>query len=252
MPVSSAAAGPPGWYRTPGMKRRFNKNRSVRSLTDGKDTSRRGARRNVVHRVDLPTFGSAGAGRGRFRSARGRQQDPPLTAEEDAAVRAQRLPELAAMLLAGDSDQPLRQRLRATFTAMGYQGEDLAALEEGLLALMVREVTRKHDEELAAAQPPVAPESATAAPGAEDQAPEGVDPDLYERRITKLMAALDESRAELGRLHDSSQVDPGLASIYRDVQGLSAEAKDAEAKRAMMSVLFEANLELKQELRERG
>jgi hypothetical protein len=72
------------------------------------------------------------------------------------------------------------------------------------------------------------------------------------RRIAKLMSALDESRAELGRLQESSKVDPGLASIYRDVQGLSGEAKDASAKREMMAVLFEANLELKNDLREQS
>jgi hypothetical protein len=233
------------------MKRRFNKDRSVRSLTDGKDSGRRGARRNVVHRVDLPSSGGAGTSTGRFRSARGRRQDPPLTPQEDAAVRAQRLPELAAMLLAGDSDQPLRARLRSTFVAMGYEGGDLAALEEGLLALMVREVTRKHEEELKAKRPTGVAEDPDST-GQPEEGDELLDPDLYQRRIAKLMSALDESRAELGRLQESSKVDPGLASIYRDVQGLSGEAKDASAKREMMAVLFEANLELKNDLREQS
>jgi hypothetical protein len=38
------------------------------------------------------------------------------------------------------------------------------------------------------------------------------------------------------------QIDPGVASIYRTVQGLRGDDAQAQAKKAMMASIFEQNL----------
>lgn len=69
--------------------------------------------------------------------------------------------------------------------------------------------------------------------------------ELLERRVAKLMAMLDVSEEELRRVRSARQVDVGVPSIYREVQGLSTEAADQEKKRDMMRSIFEANLALR-------
>ncbi|MCA8980594.1 MAG: diguanylate cyclase [Planctomycetes bacterium] len=68
--------------------------------------------------------------------------------------------------------------------------------------------------------------------------------DLLERRLAKLAGNLEMTEAELRATMARKNIDPGVASIYRTVQGLSAAEEDAELKREMMSKIFEANLEL--------
>jgi len=68
--------------------------------------------------------------------------------------------------------------------------------------------------------------------------------DLLERRLSKLAGNLEMTEAELKSTMARKNIDPGVASIYRTVQGLSAAEEDAELKKEMMSKIFEANLEL--------
>lgn len=68
--------------------------------------------------------------------------------------------------------------------------------------------------------------------------------DLLERRLTKLRAALAQQERELAELARRAQLDPGVASIYREVQGLSPEASDREAKAQLLRSIFEQNLML--------
>lgn len=68
--------------------------------------------------------------------------------------------------------------------------------------------------------------------------------DLLERRLAKLAGNLEMTEAELRSTMARKNIDPGVASIYRTVQGLSAAEEDAELKKEMMSKIFEANLEL--------
>jgi hypothetical protein len=67
---------------------------------------------------------------------------------------------------------------------------------------------------------------------------------ILERRISKLSDALTETESELGRVIQMKVVDPGVASAFRHVQGLSAEDANYEAKRAIMEEIFKANLKL--------
>ena len=68
--------------------------------------------------------------------------------------------------------------------------------------------------------------------------------ELLERRLTKLRAALAQQERELADLARRAQLDPGVASIYREVQGLSPEAADRENKAQLLRNLFEQNLAL--------
>jgi len=69
--------------------------------------------------------------------------------------------------------------------------------------------------------------------------------DLLQRRISKLTHLLEQTEAELRRIAALKDVDLGVASIYRSVQGLSAEAEAQALKRSLMQEIFQANLQLK-------
>ena len=69
--------------------------------------------------------------------------------------------------------------------------------------------------------------------------------DQLERRIGKLTKSLGMTEAELQRVLRSKNIDPGVASIYRSVQGLSGDDVQTELKKALMEKIFEANLELR-------
>jgi diguanylate cyclase (GGDEF)-like protein len=67
-----------------------------------------------------------------------------------------------------------------------------------------------------------------------------------ERRITKLTAMLERTESDLRRMAEMKVGDDGVASIYKNVQGLSQEESALELKRDLMQKIFEANMELKQ------
>lgn len=69
----------------------------------------------------------------------------------------------------------------------------------------------------------------------------------YQRRIQKLTESLSKTEEEIKRLAQMKDVDHGVASIYRTVQGLS-DGEDAEQKQEMMTAIFEANLEFREKL----
>ncbi len=76
--------------------------------------------------------------------------------------------------------------------------------------------------------------------------------DVLERRIGKLTCSLEATEGELARMALLREVDPGLSSIYRTVQGLDSGASHALAKKEMMSAIFAANLELQEEITRRA
>jgi len=67
--------------------------------------------------------------------------------------------------------------------------------------------------------------------------------ELLERRIAKLTALLAQAEANLRRIAAAKSIDPGVASIYRGVQGLSEEDAALDLKRNLMQRIFQANLE---------
>jgi diguanylate cyclase (GGDEF)-like protein len=66
--------------------------------------------------------------------------------------------------------------------------------------------------------------------------------ETLERRVAKLRDLLDQSETALGDLAATKGVEAGIASIYRTVQGLQPDEKGQ--KKEMLSLIFEANLEL--------
>lgn len=66
-----------------------------------------------------------------------------------------------------------------------------------------------------------------------------------ERRVEKLNSMLSKTEEDLGRMAQMKSIDSGLASVYRTVQGVSAEDEAKALKKELMLKLFEANMELK-------
>ena len=67
-----------------------------------------------------------------------------------------------------------------------------------------------------------------------------------ERRVTKLTSSLTRTEGELKRLASMKDIDVGVASLYRTVQGLSDGDDQLEAKRDMLKNIFDANLALRE------
>ncbi|MFN0009964.1 MAG: hypothetical protein ACKVXR_18885 [Planctomycetota bacterium] len=66
--------------------------------------------------------------------------------------------------------------------------------------------------------------------------------DNLERRIAKLTTLLGVTEEQLQRVLAMKSIDEGVASIFREVQGLSPDSAQAEQKKAMMAVIFQENL----------
>ncbi|MBI4577785.1 MAG: hypothetical protein HY722_16110 [Planctomycetes bacterium] len=68
--------------------------------------------------------------------------------------------------------------------------------------------------------------------------------DILERRIQKLTQGLEQTERALVSLRERGEEDPGVASIYRQVQGLSTTASDFARRREMLKDIFQQNLQL--------
>jgi GGDEF domain-containing protein len=69
-----------------------------------------------------------------------------------------------------------------------------------------------------------------------------------ERRVAKLTESLGITEAELKRVAALKNIDLGVSSIYRTVQGLSGTDGGAEQKKEMLKNIFEANMSLRAQL----
>jgi diguanylate cyclase (GGDEF)-like protein len=72
--------------------------------------------------------------------------------------------------------------------------------------------------------------------------------DQLERRIRKLTEQLGLTEEQLQKIMRMKTADPGLASIYKDVQGLSFDEVQSELKKELLSKIFEANVALRKEI----
>jgi len=72
--------------------------------------------------------------------------------------------------------------------------------------------------------------------------------DQLERRVQKLTQNLGTTEQELRRVAAMKNIDLGVASIYRAVQGLESEDDLYEQKKEMLKDLFEANVKLQEQL----
>lgn len=74
-----------------------------------------------------------------------------------------------------------------------------------------------------------------------------------EARIAEQRRLLDASEEELERLLREKSVEPGIASLYRDVQGLDPGERNYQKKKELLAVIYQANVELLRQLeREAG
>lgn len=73
-----------------------------------------------------------------------------------------------------------------------------------------------------------------------------------ERRVAKLSEGLGRTEQELRRVASMKDVELGVASIYRTVQGLQVDDDNFEAKKEMLKNIFEANCALRAEMAKKG
>jgi len=142
----------------------------------------------------------------------------------------QELPETAPSTPARDQalDEELEDGVRKLFHEHGYGGRRAADLQESLVAYVLASSRSQRWEHV------------------KDRLGEHRRQiDLMERRIHKLTAALDRTEKALHQVIQARQLDEaGIASIYRQVQGLSAMDAQLHAKREMLKAIFDANLVL--------
>jgi diguanylate cyclase (GGDEF)-like protein len=125
----------------------------------------------------------------------------------------------------------LGQRIREMF-GLGDGDQDLLArIQREVVASALREV----QEQVRRALPDEAREQS-----------ERIE--ILERRIAKLSESLGMTESELQKVLAQRSVDGGVASVYKNVQGLSASAAQAELKKTLMSKIFEANVELRRQI----
>ena len=139
------------------------------------------------------------------------------------------LPELGGSVeeIGKQLEQLLTQKVEAIFTSIGQSLPDFGGNQREVLALAVRKMEAEHQN-------------------LREEHSKQVE--LLERRLAKLMQSLESTEGELAKAAAQRKIDPGVASVYRTVQGLSDVEGDAELKREMMIKIFEANLELKAQL----
>ena len=69
---------------------------------------------------------------------------------------------------------------------------------------------------------------------------------LLRRRVNKLNASLDQANSMLDRLNAAQAAgEDGVASIYREVQGLRGDEDHYEKRKDLMCQIFELNMEIK-------
>jgi diguanylate cyclase (GGDEF)-like protein len=130
---------------------------------------------------------------------------------------------------------PLGQTVLEVLAARGITREKLTGMDHAAITALLSNL---QDEKLRT--------------GASDLGEQREMIDQLERRIAKLTHLLGITEEELRRVAAMKNIDLGVASIYRNVQGISDEASQKEKKREMMREIFQANFELKKRLSPAG
>jgi GGDEF domain-containing protein len=131
-----------------------------------------------------------------------------------------------------DWGRNLIQKALELFRAEADQSAGVLRLEQAIIALITDEVRRWRESS-----------------GVKAMVEGQRQIELLERRILKLTESLGMTEAELQRVAAMKNIDLGLSSIYRNVQGLAGEDVNAEQKRAMLRDIFESNVALREELK---
>lgn len=70
-----------------------------------------------------------------------------------------------------------------------------------------------------------------------------------ERRVAELGRLLEASEEDLARMVREKSLEPGVASVYRSVQGLDPSERNFKKKKELLAVIYQANVELLKQLR---
>ena len=134
---------------------------------------------------------------------------------------------LSQAQVAGENEA-LAARFQELFARLSEAGNvDPAALRDGALAILMQFADSERREALMAKE------------AARDR-----DVELLQRRIAKLSTTLEQSEQRMARLAALKNVDPGISSVFREVQGLDPAVELFEKKTALMADIFRANLAL--------
>ena len=131
----------------------------------------------------------------------------------------------------GPSDQQLEAKLARLFQAWGGDPDKPTPLEQDVVRVAVTELQAERRRGRQAL--------------IDDHRKQM---DTLERRVTKLSGVLESTQAELKTALNREFADPGVGSIYTDVQGLDGDDSSFDKKTALMASIFEANLELRANL----
>jgi hypothetical protein len=157
--------------------------------------------------------------------------------DELAEIRRERVQ--ASPIPAPDPADPTVQKMvaaiRETFGKLGPRTPDVVAIEHELTerAKVLLEEARRR---------------AAAAQIRERDA----HVDRLERRIKKLVQSLEETETTLKQVAAMKNVDLGIASLYKVVQGLPLEESNRALKQQLMAVIFQANVDLQKRLQEKA
>jgi hypothetical protein len=146
--------------------------------------------------------------------------------EQEAAP----LPALPAPALPSVEDLPddeLSEQIAGLFDGLGALSPELSALRERVVTMTKLGLKAVRDRAVAERSDKI---------------------DQLERRVTKLMESLEKTEAELLQVARMKGLESGVASIYRTVQGLDSGESDFERKQEMLTLLFEANVELRKKI----
>lgn len=133
-------------------------------------------------------------------------------------------------------------RLRAPAVPPALEAPEEAELDEALRAELVALLGEERREALEALVANQRQRRQVALAGALARERERID--VLERRIAKLRAAQREMEHALAELARRAELDGGLPSIYRSVQGLALDEPARQAKAEMLREVFEQNLRL--------
>ena len=125
-------------------------------------------------------------------------------------------------------NQAIAEKIRDVLTQVVSEGRiDVGGLQERLMELVLHSVgdERRQTEEA-------------------KQALRDREVENLQRRISKLTQSLDQTEDRLRKVAAMKDIDEGISSIYREVQGLSPEDNSFGKKKELMSAIFEANIRL--------
>jgi hypothetical protein len=150
-----------------------------------------------------------------------------LGAEKQALEQRLQWNNLAATSRYEGENAQIAARVRDLMSGLLQDNHQSAELQDQVLALVIDTIGKER-------------QSAERA----KQALRDREVETLQRRIEKLTQALDTTEHRLRQVAALKNIDDGISSIYRDVQGLNAESSDYGKRKELMAALFQANMRL--------